>query len=190
MTLQRMARENSPDTLLASQEFKDFLKTLPLRNVWTNHTWKGNSFNSKKEHGHFLINYKEYRTEQPVGTYTFNRKGKLVYFLTPKQKLKRALPLVTLLLALIFVIILFIGFPITAITIAAAKPHSPFTIPGSLIPYVLCLISLAASIYISTDSVCGHVGQFFVSISVIALLVVIHIQFGSNIISFFSKVLM
>lgn len=189
MTLQRMARENSPDTLSASQEFKEFLNTLSLQNVWTDHTWEGNSFKAKKDKRNFFVEYEEYRTEQPVGTYTFSRKGKLMYFLTPKQKLKRVLLLFAPILALIFVFLLFIGLPSMAMTmaLAAAKLHSHFAILGSLLPYILCLISLVASVYVSTDSICCDVGKGFVSISVFSLFMVICIQFGSNIISLFSK---
>ncbi|MFT9075975.1 hypothetical protein [Ethanoligenens sp.] len=177
MTLQRMARESSEETLLVSREFENFLNTLPLQNVWTNFTWENNSFKAKKEHGHFLIQYEEYRTGSAFGTYTFNRKGKLVYYLTPRQKLKRIASFAAPFLVLIFVFVLFIGFPGAAIALAAARPHAHFTIPGSLIPYILCLISLAASIFISTDSITNVTGKMLVAMSVTALMIVIFKQF-------------
>ncbi|ADU27957.1 hypothetical protein [Ethanoligenens harbinense] len=188
MTLQRMARESSEQTLLASQEFRGFLNTLPLQDMWTEHTWNGNSFKAKKEHGYFLIEYKEYRTNQTVGTYTFSRKGKLAYFLTPREKIEELASFLAPFLILILLFVLFIGFPATALTLAAARPHAHFTIPGSLIPYVLCLISLAASIFISTNSITNATGKILVSISVFALIVVICMQFGPYITPFFPKV--
>lgn len=67
MTLQRMAREDSMQTLQASREFSEFLNTLSLQNVWTDHVWKGNSFKAKKGYRHFLFKYEEYRTGNACG---------------------------------------------------------------------------------------------------------------------------
>lgn len=80
-----MAREDSVQTLQASQEFDGFLNTLPLQDAWVEYTWKSNSFKARKARGRILIKYAEYRTENAFGTYTFNRKGKLVYYLTSRE---------------------------------------------------------------------------------------------------------
>lgn len=182
MTLQRMAREDSPDTLSASQEFQKYLDTVRLSSEWTRYNWKGNIFRTRKEKKcRILIEYEEYRTENSYGIYTFNKEGKLTYFLTTKQKASHALSEFSMLFFLITSAIVFIGFPITAIILAQPSltfwkhvtPYIPY-----VIPYILCLLPLIGGIILSKDSYI--IGSLVWILSMCAIFIIVYKQFGHH----------
>lgn len=174
MTLQRMAREDSIQTLQASHEFREFLDTLPLQDVWTDYTWKGNAFKARRNNNDLLIEYKEYRTNNTVGIYTFNRKGKLAYFLTREEKRKAALEKMLFVPGCILLLTLWIALPIAAVVIAYVHPH--FSLPYSLIPYVLCVIEIVFYAIMTQDCGFASIEAFPFASGVVAIICIIRLQ--------------
>lgn len=173
-----MAREDSTQTLQASQEFRDFLNALPLHNAWTDHTWKSNAFKAKKDNGHFLIEYKEYRTNQTVGTYTFDRKGKLVYYLTHREKIQQVVSNWLFLPIGLLVLTLWLALPIAALGMISAHPQ--FSLPYSLIPYILCLIGIlfcALVVHVDGTMTSKTIFPMAIGIDILTMLMLFQYQF-------------
>lgn len=113
MTLQRMARENSEATRKASQDFFRFVKSLTLAEKWNTYTWNGNMFEAVLVNGKPQIKYKEYRTENEYGLYTFDKNGKLHYSDESHKNFNNNLEVIETILLGIILLAIFIACPIT-----------------------------------------------------------------------------